>query len=558
MKAKPLGSEFQVNSYTSDDQSLPAVASNSASNFVVVWQSQKQDDSRLGIYARLYGSSSRSEFQVNTETTGNQSTPATAIDLNGNFVVVWASDRQDGSGTGIYAQQYTSKGNPFGSEFRINSSTNGDQIDPAVAKAANGNFVVTWSSDGNGDDDEDNDSSRSGVYARRFDSSGAPQGKDVLVNTTTKSDQEDPAIAMTPVGNYVIVWESRNQDEDGWGIFGQRYNSAGNPLGSEFQINNYTDDDQTNPTVAISPSGDFVVAWQSEDQDGDGEEIYARRYKANGQPRGDEFRVNQSTDGDQVTPAIGMDAEGNFVVTWASDGEDAKEVDVFARRFNAAGKAITDDFKVNSHTKQDQTTPAVAVEPGGNFVFAWDSQEQDDDGNGIFGQRYGRESSLPSDGIQGDDDDNTLQGTSGKDQISGLGGDDFLNGKEGNDQLDGGDDKDTLQGGKGNDDLEGGTGQDSLVGGNGKDTLAGGSGKDTLKGGAGNDVFEIGPSAGYEQISDFGNTKDRLLLLDGLQFSNLSVRKDGDNTVITFGDDKIAFLKNIQPNQITKADFIFS
>jgi len=35
----PLGSEFQVNSYTTGGQRLPSVASDAAGHFVVVWQS---------------------------------------------------------------------------------------------------------------------------------------------------------------------------------------------------------------------------------------------------------------------------------------------------------------------------------------------------------------------------------------------------------------------------------------------------------------------------------------------------------------------------------------
>ena len=39
----PLGGEFLVNAYTSNDQSTPAIASDAAGNFVVVWRSNLQD-----------------------------------------------------------------------------------------------------------------------------------------------------------------------------------------------------------------------------------------------------------------------------------------------------------------------------------------------------------------------------------------------------------------------------------------------------------------------------------------------------------------------------------
>ena len=62
------------------------------------------------------------EFQVNTYTTSNQNTDAAAMDASGNFVVVWQSYGQDGSGKGVYAQRYNAAGVAQGGEFRVNTS----------------------------------------------------------------------------------------------------------------------------------------------------------------------------------------------------------------------------------------------------------------------------------------------------------------------------------------------------------------------------------------------------------------------------------------------------
>ena len=47
----------------------------------------------------------------------------------------------------------------------------------------------------------------------------------------------------------------------GYGIFGQRFNSAGASLGPEFHVNTFTDE-QNAPASAMDADGDFVVAWQ--------------------------------------------------------------------------------------------------------------------------------------------------------------------------------------------------------------------------------------------------------------------------------------------------------
>src|SRR5262245_65089652 len=51
------------------------------------------------------------EFQVNTFTTLGQRSPSVASDASGNFVVVWQSSRQDGLGLGVFGQRYDSSGN---------------------------------------------------------------------------------------------------------------------------------------------------------------------------------------------------------------------------------------------------------------------------------------------------------------------------------------------------------------------------------------------------------------------------------------------------------------
>jgi len=89
-------------------------------------------------------------------------------------------------------------------------------------------------------------------------------------------------------GSFVIVWESQRQDNSsgtvGAGVYGQRFNSTGFRNGTEFQVNNYTAMDQRYPFVTSINDGGFVVVWQGEDQDGDGFGIFGQRYDASGEP----------------------------------------------------------------------------------------------------------------------------------------------------------------------------------------------------------------------------------------------------------------------------------
>jgi hypothetical protein len=69
---------------------------------------------------------------------------------DGEFVIVWDSDGQDGSSFGIYGQRYTSGGSKNGAEFQINAYTVDAQYYATVAGLGNGEFVVTWTSNRQG------------------------------------------------------------------------------------------------------------------------------------------------------------------------------------------------------------------------------------------------------------------------------------------------------------------------------------------------------------------------------------------------------------------------
>jgi hypothetical protein len=190
----------------------------------------------------------------------------------GNFVVIWESFGQDGPAFGVFGQRFASSGSPLGPEFRVNTYTTSQQFRLSVASDSNGNFIVVWSSMGQ-------DGSGRGNFGQRFAATGAPLGPEFRVNTHTTSYQYRPRVAADPSGNFVVAWQSFSQDGSGYTVVGQRYESSGLPLGGEFQINTSTTDAQIMPSLATDPTGSFVVVWQSYTQDGSYFGIFAQRYR---------------------------------------------------------------------------------------------------------------------------------------------------------------------------------------------------------------------------------------------------------------------------------------
>lgn len=364
----PAGAVFQVNTFADGQQGIPQTTGLSGGGFVVTWVSGGQDGSSAGVYGQLYaanGAAVGSEFQVNTYTTNAQNTQQITALSNGGFVVTWSSAGQDGSFSGIYGQRYAADGTAAGVEFRVNTITTDSQFGQQVTALSSGGFVVTWMS-------IYQDGDHYGIFGQRYAADGSAAGTEFQVNTYTTGQQSDQQITALNDGGFVVTWMSNWQDGSIYGVFAQRYAADGSAAGSEFQVNTYTIDKQDNPQITALSDGGFVVTWVSAVQDAlsnsnianDG--VYGQRYAADGTPVGTEFLINTFTTGhqnaQQVTALIG----GGFVVTWVSseqslnyNGQDGSHSGVYGRVFN--GVAPTNgNVTITGTSQQGETLTADA------------------------------------------------------------------------------------------------------------------------------------------------------------------------------------------------------
>ena len=305
---------------------------------------------------------------------------------NGGYVATWTSGQADAAGFEVHGRVFSASGTPIGDELVINTMSSGDQQMSSAAGLNDGSFVVVWQSD-------DQDGSGQGIYGQRFDASGGPMGDEFQLNTETVGHQSAPDIAALNDGGFVAVWYSEGQDGDQGGIFGQRFSQDGTPSGSEFQVNTHTAGGQDWPTVTVLTDGSFVVSWQSELQDGDLFGIYGQRFNADGTPLGAEFLINTHTANHQVEPSITALEDGGFVVTWQSADQDGAFWGVYGQKYNADGSAAGGEFQINTATEYNQYYVSVSGLQDGGFVATWTSYGQDGSGASIHGQRYAADGS---------------------------------------------------------------------------------------------------------------------------------------------------------------------
>ncbi len=313
---QPLGTEFLVNTYTTQDQRGPHLVVDAAGNFVVVWASYQFGS--FDIFGQRFNNTGDKvgveEFPVNTLTAGNQSTNSISMDANGQFVVVWLQT----SGV-ILAQRFNNTGATVGTEFPVNTNTSGSHFlsSQAISTDGSGNFVVVW---------ENGPIGNTNIFGQRLDNTGATVGTEFPVNTISLGGEQTASVCTHSSGDFVVVWESKRNDGVHRDIFARRFDSAATALGDAFQVNVARTDKQSgNATVACDVDGGFVAAWQVGELGGNfGGEIDGRRFNGAGGKLGDEFIITKAASAVAPSVAVPVDSSGTdskgdrFVVAWDS------------------------------------------------------------------------------------------------------------------------------------------------------------------------------------------------------------------------------------------------
>ena len=190
---------------------------------------------------------------------------------------------------------------------------------------------------------------------------------------------------MDADGDFVVAWASSGQSGTSEDVFVRRYNALGEALGGEVKVN-VTTTVARMPAVAMDAEGDFVVTWRAAGP-GDSYGIFGQRFSAAGAAQGGEFLVNNPNPAQQVRPSVAADADGDSIVAWQSYSQDGDNYGIVARRFDAGGVPRGNEFQVNTTTALQQGGARIALDTDGDFTIFWDGNGAGDD-SGVFFQRY--------------------------------------------------------------------------------------------------------------------------------------------------------------------------
>lgn len=501
----------------------------------ILLQRYAADGTAVGTTVRLPGNSG-----------GAQSQPTAAVLADGGYVVCWTSEGVAPDGYGVYAQRFAADGSKLGAEILVNSYTTDYQYGQEVTALADGGFVVVWESNYQ-------DGSGSGIYLQRYTSEGVATGGELQVNTTTYDSQRSPAVASTADGGLVVVWSEGYYGYDYTEVYQQRFAADGSALGAETRVNPsqtyYAYNPQgAQPAVAALADGGHVVLWSGPTTSyGSVLEVFLQRYAADGSVQGSLRVLDSVSTGNDIRPMVAGLSDGGFVAAWvASPGG------VWVQRYNATAEPAGEKFLLTA--TGDDVALATTADGGyvaswkvGNSLYvqrfdAWDG----------FAANLTVTGTASVETLNGGAGMDSIAGGDGADQLNGYAGADTLNGGAGNDTMRGGAGNDfyyvnaadqivelegqgvdqvyssvsltlavnvehlaltgtalngtgnalanvisgtelgnSLAGGGSDDTLYGYDGNDTLSGGNGNDVMFGGAGDDDMRGQAGDDVYYV-------------------------------------------------------------------
>jgi len=365
-----------VNSEASGDQDASTVAMGADGSFVTAWEddaSSADGSGNLDVIIRGFapcGCGSFDDLAVHGDTAGDQREPAVAVGAKGDFVVAWADDTDDNGYYQIHARGFAADGTERIAEFTVNSVSDGQQRDPAVAVAADGSFVIAW------EDDQDRDGDMQ-IMMRGFDASGAERFADMSVHDANEGERVNPAIGVDASGDIVVAWQD---DGDGNGVYqihARGFDASGGEGFDRLTVNSVSSGQQEAPALGVSSSGAFTVAWE-DDQERDGDyDILARSFDASGSAQR-EWTV--ASGGQHLAPSLSAAPGGAVAIAWQDDGDGNGLYQVKAATWQSSGADWRSAATVNAQSAGQQTRPAAALLDDGTLVVLW---TDDMDGNDL-------------------------------------------------------------------------------------------------------------------------------------------------------------------------------
>jgi len=376
----PLGPEFVVadTSIDASFQQPAALACDGQSVCAVVWTSVRPDGGQNN--ERIWVATYTAEGRLIRRTTifdGDQGVP-TAVGLASGFTFFLDRVGRDGITTPVF-RVFDENLDPQADEVELPLHDSPYQSPAAyygicgVARSAKGYVLLSTAFTSPIVQD------RLGVFLYFVDSQGRLLRNRVAVNQYQSDDARLPqnggGIAEDSAGNLIVTYCKAAGNRNGpWDVYLRRFSPSGEPLGPELRVNTYRKDAQWFPQLAVSPDGQFLVVWQSKGEDGSDDGIYARLYSKEGWWLTRGFRVNDLTFSAQRFPHVAADRLGNYFIGWSSfPADEVRGYEVKGKVYRHDLTPVGGEYFLNQQRLYDQILTQATFTLDGTLFALWSS-----------------------------------------------------------------------------------------------------------------------------------------------------------------------------------------
>ena len=303
-----------------------------------------------------------------------------------------------------------------GSEFKLNTIDPVDSShffeDPKIAVLDNGNYAITWISHrpgiylrtqmrifdaehneiksefsirgSNGDQSNVLTSEITALSDNRFaivrQIPGSPERLDIQIfdaqgNELVVSNQFgvgsirelEPDITALDNGGFAVTWRDRAAGDNTARLM--LFDNTGTAISSELAFGSSAPLNDSYVSMAAIKSGQVITSYQS------GDNLFLQRWSPDGTTEGGPIRINSTTAGTQSQPDITALADGSFYITWTSENQDGDGNGIYGRHFGADGIAISGETLINETATGNQSDAHVVQLSDGTLQTIWTSDQ---------------------------------------------------------------------------------------------------------------------------------------------------------------------------------------
>lgn len=188
----------------------------------------------------------------------------------------------------------------------------------------------------------------------------------------TGDDDQSQGVVTLSGDTILVAATSGTGDGSGTAVVHRRFQMDGTPLAASELANVFTNGDQRSPTLSPLSGGRYLLAWESNGQDGSGLGIYGRAFEPDGQGSL-EVRLTQESEGNQESPELVAVASDRTVLLWSSRLA-SFDAGLFGAELSPLGWSIPFDWRMSGEEDVRDREPQAVLFENAVLLLIWERE----------------------------------------------------------------------------------------------------------------------------------------------------------------------------------------